>query len=122
MTNRILLVDNEDDNNIVFKMALEDGGFKVDIYNDSLLALSNFKDDLYDLVILDINIPKMNGYELYKEIRKIDNKVKVCFLSASEIYDKNLRKVSPPSDVKCFISKPIQMNDLIRTVKAELNK
>jgi two-component system, OmpR family, response regulator ChvI len=122
MTNRILLVDNEDDNNIVFKMALEDGGFKVDIYNDSLLALSNFRDDLYDLVILDINIPKMNGYELYKEIRKIDNKVKVCFLSASEIYDKNLRKVSPPSDVKCFISKPIQMNDLIRTVKAELNK
>jgi two-component system, OmpR family, response regulator ChvI len=122
MTNRILLVDNEDDNNIVFKMALEDGGFKVDIYNDSLLALSNFKDDLYDLVILDINIPKMNGYELYKEIRKIDNKVKVCFLSASEIYDKNLRKVSPPSDVKCFISKPIQINDLIRMVKAELNK
>lgn len=121
MTNRILLVDNEDDNNIVFKMALEDGGFKVDIYNDSLLALSNFKDDLYDLVILDINIPKMNGYELYKEIRKIDNKVKVCFLSASEIYDKKLQKVSPPSDVKCFISKPIQMNDLVRTVKAELN-
>jgi two-component system, OmpR family, response regulator ChvI len=121
MTNRILLVDNEDDNNIVFKMALEDGGFEVDVYNDSLLALSNFKDDLYDLVILDINIPKMNGYELYKEIRKIDNKVKVCFLSASEIYDKKLQKVSPPSDVKCFISKPIQMNDLVRTVKAELN-
>ena len=121
MTNRILLVDNEDDNNIVFKMALEDGGFIVDVYNDSLLALSNFKDDLYDLVILDINIPKMNGYELYKEIRKIDNKVKVCFLSASEIYDKNLRKVSPPSDVKCFISKPIQMNDLVRIVKTELN-
>jgi two-component system, OmpR family, response regulator ChvI len=121
MTNRILLVDNEDDNNIVFKMAFEDGGFEVDVYNDSLLALSNFKDDLYDLVILDINIPKMNGYELYKEIRKIDNKVKVCFLSASEIYDKKLQKVSPPSDVKCFISKPIQMNDLVRTVKAELN-
>ena len=121
MTNRILLVDNEDDNNIVFKMALEDEGFEVDVYNDSLLALSNFKDDLYDLVILDINIPKMNGYELYKEIRKIDNKVKVCFLSASEIYDKKLQKISPPSDVKCFISKPIQMNDLVRTVKAELN-
>ena len=51
-------------NNIVFKMALEDEGFEVDVYNDSLLALSNFKDDLYDLVILDINIPKMNGYKL----------------------------------------------------------
>ena len=86
------------------------------------MALSNFKDDLYDLVILDINIPKMNGYDLYKEIRKIDNKVKVCFLSASEIYDKNLQKVSLPSDVKCFMSKPIQMNDLVRIVKTELNK
>ncbi|HZB98803.1 MAG TPA: response regulator [Nitrososphaeraceae archaeon] len=85
------------------------------------MALSNFKDDLYDLVILDINIPKMNGYDLYKEIRKIDNKVKVCFLSASEIYDKNLQKVSLPSDVKCFMSKPIQMNDLVRIVKTELN-
>jgi two-component system, OmpR family, response regulator ChvI len=85
------------------------------------LALSNFKDDLYDLVILDINIPKMNGYDLYKEIRKIDNKVKVCFLSASEIYDKNLQKISLPSDVKCFMSKPIQMNDLVRIVKTELN-
>ena len=85
------------------------------------MALSNFKDDLYDLVILDINIPKMNGYELYKEIRKIDNKVKVCFLSASEIYDKNIQKVSLPSDVKCFMSKPIQMNDLVRIVKTELN-
>ena len=85
------------------------------------MALSNFKDDLYDLVILDINIPKMNGYDLYKEIRKIDNKVKVCFLSASEIYDKNIQKVSLPSDVKCFMSKPIQMNDLVRIVKTELN-
>jgi two-component system catabolic regulation response regulator CreB/two-component system response regulator ChvI len=63
----------------------------------------------------------MNGYDLYKEIRKIDNKVKVCFLSASEIYDKNLQKVSLPSDVKCFMSKPIQMNDLVRIVKTELN-
>ena len=85
------------------------------------MALSNFKDDLYDLVILDINIPKMNGYDLYKEIRKIDNKVKVCFLSASEIYDKNIQKVSLPLDVKCFMSKPIQMNDLVRIVKTELN-
>jgi DNA-binding response OmpR family regulator len=71
--NRIFFVDNEFDNTLVFEMALEDNGFIVDTFNDSLLALSTFKIDLYDLVILDINIPKMDGYELYREIRKIDN-------------------------------------------------
>ena len=76
--NRIFFVDNEFDNTLVFEMALEDNGFIVDTFNDSLLALSTFKIDLYDLVILDINIPMMDGYE-YTEIRKIDNKVKVCF-------------------------------------------
>ena len=61
-------------------MGLEDEGYKVDAFNDPILALSNFKSNYYSLVILDINMPKMNGYDLYKEIRKLDNKVKICFL------------------------------------------
>lgn len=88
---RILLVDNEPDNTSVFSMGLEDAGFKVDAYNDSLLALSNFKARFYDLSILDINMPNMNGFELYKEIKKVDEKVRVCFLTASEIYHESLR-------------------------------
>jgi len=119
----ILLVDNEPDNTSVLSMGLEDEGFKVDAFNDPILALSNFKPNFYALSILDINMPKMNGYELYKEIRKIDNKVKICILTASEIYNESLR-ASPPElldDVKCFIPKPIAIDDFVKKVKEQLN-
>jgi len=119
----ILLVDNESDNTCVLSMGLEDAGFKVDAFNDPMLALSNFKPNFYALSILDINMPKMNGYELYKEIRKIDDKVKICILTASEIYNESLRE--PPyqllNDVKCFIPKPIAIDDFVKKVKEELN-
>jgi CheY-like chemotaxis protein len=115
MITRILLVDNEPDNTSVLSMGLEDEGYGVDVFNDSILALSNFK--------LDINMPKMNGYELYKEIRKLDNKVKVCFLTASEIYDEGLRIPIKEilDEVKCFIRKPLTIEDLVRIVKKELD-
>ena len=119
---RILLVDNEPDNTSVLSMGLEDEGFKVDVFIDPILALSNFKPNFYALLILDINMPKMNGYELYKEIRKIDDKIKVCFLTGSEIYNEKLR--APHSqlldDVKCFIPKPLAIDDLVKKVKEEL--
>jgi two-component system, OmpR family, response regulator ChvI len=119
----ILLVDNESDNTCVLSMGLEDAGFRVDAFNDPMLALSNFKPNFYALSILDINMPKMNGYELYKEIRKIDDKVKICILTASEIYNESLR--APPSqlldDVKCFIPKPIAIDDFVKKVKEQLN-
>ena len=76
---RILVVDNEPDLVSAFKIGLEDNGFVVDTINDPQLAISNFKTDLYDLLLIDIGIPKMNGFEFYKEIRKIDDKVKACF-------------------------------------------
>jgi len=119
----ILLVDNEPDNTCVLSMGLEDAGFKVDAFNDPILALSNFKPNFYALSILDINMPKMNGYELYKEIRKIDDKVKICILTASEIYNESLRAPPPQllDDVKCFIPKPIAIDDFVKKVKEELN-
>ena len=107
----ILLVDNEPDNTSVLSIGLEDEGFKVDAFNDPILGLSNFKPNFYALSILDINMPKMNGYELYKEIRKIDNKVKICILTASELL----------YDVKCFIPKPIAIDEFVKQVKEELN-
>ena len=123
MITRILLVDNEPDNTSVLSMGLEDEGYGVDVFNDSILALSNFKTNYYSLILLDINMPKMNGYELYKEIRKLDNKVKICFLTASEIYDDGLRIPIKEilDEVKCFIRKPLTIEDLVRIVKKELD-
>ena len=119
----ILLVDNESDNTCVLSMGLEDAGFKVDAFNDPMLALSNFKPNFYALSILDINMPKMNGYELYKEIRKIDDKIKISILTVSEIYNESLRAPPPRllDDVKCFIPKPLTIDDLVKEVKEQLN-
>lgn len=72
-TKRILIVDDEHDITFVFIIGLEDNGFVVDTIDDPQLAISNFKTDLYDLLLIDIGIPKMNGFEFYKEIRKIDD-------------------------------------------------
>ncbi len=84
---RILVVDDELDNsNLALKLVLEDNGFKVDTFTDPLLALENLKAGLYLMLILDIDMPKMSGPELYNEIKKIDNKARVCFLTATETY------------------------------------
>jgi DNA-binding response OmpR family regulator len=88
---KILLVDDELDIAMTFKLTLESTGFTVNAYQDPLIALSKFKPGYYDLVILDIKMPKMNGFELYTEIRKIDNQVKVCFITAGEMYYEGIR-------------------------------
>ena len=116
----ILLVDNEPYNTSLLRMCLEDEGFKVDSFNDPILALLNFKPNFYSLSILDINMPNMNnGYEFYREIRKIDTKVKVCFLTASEIYNETLRVPSPGllEGVNCFIPKPVDIDELVKKSK-----
>ena len=91
---KILVVDDEHDNASVFTMGLEDGGFEVDTFTDPLLALSTFKaGKKYDLLILDIKMPNMNGFDLYEAVRKIDNKVKACFLTAfGEGYTEEFKK------------------------------
>jgi DNA-binding response OmpR family regulator len=90
--NRILLVDDEPDISLLFKTVLKGEGFKVGSFEDPKLALSNFKPDFYDLVVLDIKMPGMNGFQLYKELRKIDSKVKVCFLTASEMFYEDIEE------------------------------
>lgn len=114
---RILIVDDEQDIISVFKMVLEMNDFEVDAYNDPLLALSNFKKNAYDLVILDIRMPDMDGFELYKKIRMIDDKVKVCFMTAFDDYRQEFKKSFPMLDeIKCFIRKPNAIEDLVNHV------
>jgi DNA-binding response OmpR family regulator len=79
---RILIVDDEPDIMLTLKIVLEDNGFKIQAFTDPVLALRNFNTGSYDLALLDIIMPKITGLGLYKELRKIDNKIKVCFLSA----------------------------------------
>jgi DNA-binding response OmpR family regulator len=88
-----LYVDDEPDMTNMLKMALERAGFIVDIFNDPLIALERFKPNLYDLVILDVMMPKMDGIELHNQLKQIDPNIRVCFLTASsETYSEELGK------------------------------
>ena len=118
---RILLVDDESDITIAFRISLESNGFIVDTFNDPQGALSNFKSGVYDLLLIDIKMPTMNGFELYHEIERIDNKVKVCFITAFEVYYKSLRELFPTTNVDCFIKKPITTDELVERIKTELS-
>jgi DNA-binding response OmpR family regulator len=118
MNKRVLLVDDEPDLNLTLKMVLEENGFKVDSFTDPLSALENFKEEAagsHDLVILDIKMPNMNGFELYRQIKKIDDKAKVCFLTAGEMdYEQFGKELIPALENNCYIQKPIDNETLIR--------
>jgi DNA-binding response OmpR family regulator len=121
--NRLLLVDNEPDIALAFKIGLEDNGFVVDAFNDPELASANFKDGLYDLLLLDIKMPKMTGIEFYQRMKEIDKKVKVCFITASEIhyYEKITKELLPTLGARRLIRKPIKIDDLVKDLKQELD-
>jgi CheY-like chemotaxis protein len=110
------MVDDEQDVIYAIKKVLENSGFVVDSYNDPTLALSNFKLGLYDLLLLDIKMPKMDGFDLYQRIRKIDSNVKIYFLTASELFYEEYRRVDayPTLDKEYFIQKPLRTEELIR--------
>jgi two-component system, OmpR family, response regulator ChvI len=118
--NRILLVDDEHDITFSLRIGLEDNGFAVDTFNDPEEALSSFKAGLYDLLLIDVKMPKMNGFELYQEIEKMDNKPKVCFITAFEVYYNSLRELFPTMKIDCYIKKPITTDDLVERIKSEL--
>jgi DNA-binding response OmpR family regulator len=120
---RILVVDDEPDLIQVSTLALEYHGFKVDSFNDPQEALSKYKPGLYDLVILDIKMPKMDGFELYHEIKKKDNNANVCFLTASELYYEEFReKEYWALDRNLFIRKPIDNEELVKEIKKMIKK
>ncbi|MCJ7636038.1 MAG: response regulator [Nitrososphaeraceae archaeon] len=103
---------------LVLKLVLEKTGFLVDYYYNPILALDEFKPNVYDLIILDIQMPDINGLQLYREIKKRDIKAKVCFLTASESIFDIAYKFSP---VYTFIRKPVNNTDLIKIVNDLLN-
>jgi CheY-like chemotaxis protein len=117
---KIFLVDNEIDITYALENALENYGYKVDSFNDPILALDNYQINFYDLVILDIKMPKMDGFELYIKLREKDPKVKICFLTASELFYEEFRsarlKLGEKIGEEYFIQKPIKTDDLIKKI------
>jgi len=114
---RVLIVDDEPDLTSAMKIGLSDYDFYVDVANDPTVVLKNYVPGSYDLLILDIKMPKMNGFELYKQIHKMDGKVKVCYLTAFEVYYEEFKKAFPDIDITHFIRKPISMSDLVLQIK-----
>lgn len=123
---KILLVDNEVDITYALTNALENYGFDIESFNDPILALNFYKSNFYDLVILDIKMPNMDGFELYNKIREKDPQVKICFLTASELFYEEFRKArflfAETIGEEYFIQKPIKTDELVQKLNAIMMK
>jgi DNA-binding NtrC family response regulator len=121
---KILVIDDEQDITFSLKTVLEENRYAcVDTFNDPIDVISKYNDQpgtMYDLLIIDILMPRMNGFELYEKIKKIDNNAKVCFISAYRIYFEALREMYPDYEVDCFVNKPFENDDLLRKVVSTL--
>jgi CheY-like chemotaxis protein len=122
---KILLVDNEADITYALENGLENYGYSIYSFNDSMLALNSYKSNFYDLVILDIKMPKMDGFELYNKIKERDPEVKICFLTASELFYEEFRKTRYVLGEKLgeeyFIQKPIKTDELVQKMNVLMN-
>jgi DNA-binding response OmpR family regulator len=114
---RILVVDDEYDISLTIKVVLEGNGFKVDSFTDASEALESFRTGIYDLVILDVKLPGMNGFSLYTKIKKLDDEVRICFLTA---YYENLKKHYSSIKENCVIHKPVDNESLLELIKSVL--
>lgn len=121
---RILIVDDEQDVGLTLKIVLEKYGFTADCFTDPEAALKHFKPDLYDLIILDIKMPKISGFELYDKFKSNDKGIKVIFLTALrelDDYDNQKFNVFPKMGERHFIQKPISNYELLEHVYSIIN-
>ena len=124
---RILIIDDDDDIIVTFKAGIEDTNIdtnkRIEVYtsNNPLVALSEFKPHFYDLLLVDINMPHMNGFELSEKILAIDINVKICFMSSGEINREALREIYPSLSLGCFIRKPVTIDYLVKRIMSELD-
>jgi DNA-binding response OmpR family regulator len=120
LSKAILIVDDDPDMTSIFSLGLQDEGFEVYAYNDPLDALSQFRPNFYDLLLVDINMPKMNGIDLSRQLLELDSNVKICFITAGDANVEVLRELYPTRDIGCFIKKPVTIENLVRRVRSEL--
>ena len=122
--------NDEPDITVTFKLGIEGSNnshnndskkIKVYPYNDPLVALSEFKRDFYDLLLVDIDLPHLNGFELCEKILEIDINVRVCFMTSGEINREALREIYPTLSLGCFLKKPVTIDYLVKRINAELD-
>jgi DNA-binding response OmpR family regulator len=126
---RMLIVDDDADLTMTFRAVIEDSNNDVDVNkrievytsNDPVASLSEFKPNFYDLLLVDINMPRMNGFELCEKILAIDINVRVCFMSSGEINREALREIYPTRQEGCFIRKPVSIDYLLKRIRSELD-
>jgi DNA-binding response OmpR family regulator len=119
---KILVVNDEPDVTNMLKMTLERVGFRVDTFNDPVLALKDYKPNMYDLVILDVIMPELDGLELYTQLKSKDSGINICFLTASsEPYREELLKEKYNQLSRdLFLEMPLPTSELIREVKKRI--
>ena len=122
---KILLVDNEPDVTYAIGSVLEENGYEVYSFNDPIEVSTKYRPNFYDLIILDIKMPKMDGFELYESIRERDKITKICFLTASEMFYESLRKArnlfGDTLGEEYFIQKPAKSDQLVRQLNDIIN-
>ena len=124
-----MIVDDDEDVTLTFKAGIEDSNNntetnkRIEVYtsNNPIVAFSEFKPNFYDLLLVDINMPYMNGFELSEKILAIDINVKVCFMSSGEINQEAQREIYPSLSLGCFIRKPVTIDYLVKRIMSELD-
>jgi DNA-binding response OmpR family regulator len=117
MPKNVLIIDDEKDVANALKMGLDHHGFRAQTSTDGVEALAKYKPGVYDLIILDIRMPKISGFELFRRLKKVDPDVKICFLTAFEMYRAEFEKIFPDLPVAGFLRKPISISELVSQVK-----
>ena len=122
MGNNIIVIDDDVGTALFFKICLEDEGYQVNIYNDPNSLLEEFEPGIYDLLITDIRMPRINGFELASRIRIMDSKIKICLATAFEEYYESIIKTYSNLSFNCIIRKPINKDKFLEIIKNRLSE
>ena len=118
---RILVIDDNPDIVLTLRVGLEsDPTIQVFGFDNPVTALIEFKPNFYDLLLIDVNMPVMDGFQLAQNLVRRDLNVRVCFITAGEINTEAAREVHPLKSIGCFIKKPITTEELLKRIRAEL--
>lgn len=117
MSKRIAVVDDDIGTSLFFKICLEDEGYVVDTFNDPHILLEQFESGACSLLISDIRMPRISGFELVGRIKKMDSRIGICLSTAFEEYYYSIIKSYKDLDFICLIKKPTLKDELLKIVK-----